>query len=537
MKVHQALANTLAAHDVSVMFGLMGYTNMMYMTDYIASGHGQVIGAVHEAGAVSMADGYHHISGKVGVATVTRGPGFTNTLTALTGAVRNRSRLLVLTSDAGSESTHFQSIDTAAVVAPTGAGYERIYRPDTLVRDVNRAFHRIAGEQRPIVLNVPFDFLMAEAGDDQRAVSRPGLEGRIGFDPVMLDNALGLVASAKRPLILAGRGAVESDAREELIKLAEILGAPLATTLLAKDFFRGHPLNVGICGNLSSDIGSTVISEADSIVAFGASLNLFTALRGDIFKGKRIVQCDTDPARFGTYTPVDEAVVGDVRVVAAAMTSHLEEADLKHGSWAKKFEPALASASPSEEFVDQSNDETVDVRAAMIRLDEVLPYERTIVSDVGRFTTAAWRYLHVSAPKRFSHSGAFGSIGLGMATAIGAAIADPGRPTVALAGDGGFMMHLGEFSTAVRYAVPMLVIVLNDGSYGSEYHALKEHGVDPAYSLNQWPDLAPVAESLGGRGMTIRSVKELDILHDIFTGLRGPLLLDVKLDPAVDIRD
>jgi thiamine pyrophosphate-dependent acetolactate synthase large subunit-like protein len=177
----------------------------------------------------------------------------------------------------------------------------------------------------------------------------------------------------------------------------------------------------------------------------------------------------------------------------------------------------------------------VDLRTVMVRIDEMLPPERSVVTDAGRFLLGPWRYLHVADPQCFVHTTNFASIGLGMGTAIGASVARPGQVTVAVTGDGGFMMHMAEFSTAVRYQLPLVVVVLNDSAYGAEYTGLKHYGFDPGLSFIDWPDFAPVAQALGGRGMTVRTLSDLDALAGLIEDRGGPILVDVKVDPAVDI--
>ncbi len=533
MKTYEAVARTLMGCGLKTMFGLMGDANMQFIVDYMQNG-GHYVGAVHETGAVAMADGYGRVTGTVGVATVTHGPGLTNTLTALTEAVRNRSQLLMLTGEtkAGFDLSP-QVIDIAAVIAPTGAGYERVHRADTFGADFRRALRRVLVEGRPTVLNIPFDLLNEEAGypDIPRPASLVEAVPAVGHRSI--DDALGVLVSANRPVILAGRGAVLADARQQLIRLADLVGAPVATTLLGKDFFRGHPTNIGICGTVSSLIGAEVVADADCVVAFGASLNKHTA--GPTLAGKRIVHCDVDPQRIGAFMNVDVPVLGDARAVAEAMVDGLVEARFEPVDGDPDLAKRLAAASPRDEFQDRSDSQTVDLRSAMVVLDEQLPSDRTVVTDAGRFLLGPWKYLHVEDPMRFVHTTNFASIGLGLGNAIGAAVAHPEQLTVAVVGDGGFMMHLGEFSTAARNHLPLLVVVLNDGSYGAEYTALKSYGMDPNYSLITWPDLAPVADALGGRGVTVRSVEQLTEAVTGVDALAGPLLLDVKVNPGVDI--
>ncbi|MGW4205836.1 thiamine pyrophosphate-binding protein, partial [Streptomyces sp. NPDC004726] len=339
-----------------------------------------------------------------------------------------------------------------------------------------------------------------------------------------------------RPVVLAGRGAVAADAREELVALAGLIAAPLATTALAKDWFRGHPGDLGIFGNLSHSAATAAIAEADCVIAFGASLNSATSFHGELLGGKKIVQVDADPGAFGWFTQVDEAVPGDAKAVAAAMGETLRAAGHTPArGWLEKVEQRLREHRLADDFQDRTGAGTVDVRTAAIRLDEVLPDRRVLVSDIGRFAVGVWPAVRVAHPRDFTCMGGFGSIGLGLAGAIGAAVGRRGDLTVLVVGDGGFMMNMAEFTTAVREKLPLLVVVLNDGAYGAEHYKLVHYGIDPAHSLNAWPELVPMAEAMGARGMTVRRLEDLDALRDVARDLDGPFLVDVKLDPHVNV--
>lgn len=536
MKVFHALADALAAHGVDTVFGLMGNANLLYLPAFAEAG-GRFVAVAHEAGAVAMADGHARMSGGIGVASVTHGPAFTNSLTPLVEAARSRSRVLLVTGDPPPVPTHFHHFDIATATAAAGAGYERVHEPASLVADLNRAMQRIAAERRPVVLNIPIALMQAEAGK-QAPVALPVAPGPLAApEAEALDGALGLIGSAKRPLVLAGYGAAAAGARDALVELADRTGAALATTVLGKELFAGHPRDIGIFGSLAHSVAGAVIAESDCVVAFGASLNMWTALGGDLLRGKKVVHVDTDPARFGSYTPVDEPVVGDARRTAEAMNALLEQAGVTaaNGAWAQRVAKTLARHSPQDDIDDRSGPDTVDIRTAMIRLDRVLPAERTVVSDIGRFDVGVWPYLRVADPMHFTVMGGFGSIGLGLAGAIGAAAAGTGRPVIATVGDGGFMMHLSEFTTAVRHRLPLVVVVLNDGAYGAEHYKLRNHGYDPAYSAFAWPDLAGLATAMGARALTIRKAGELDAVGELLPVLDGPLLVDVRLDPDVNL--
>jgi len=535
MKAYKIFSESLVEQGAHTLFGVMGDANMQILAHYQDVAGGRYLGATHEAGAIEMADGFHRISGEVAFATVTHGPGFTNALTALTEAGRNRSQIVVITGDTPAERTWTQALDIGAVVAPSGAGYERVYRLDSIEADLARAIQRATVERRPIVLNFPYELMQLDAERHPIKPAPPLLQLPPRPDDAAYERALDLIAGAGRPLVLAGRGAALSGARDEIIAFADALGAPLSTSLLGRDFFQGHPLNLGIIGSLGHSIALDAIGQADVIIAFGAGLNRYTTDRGDLFKGKRVLQVDTSAENVGIFLRVDELLIGDAKEVAATLTGYLTEAEFKPSGWAQRFAPLLAEWTPESEFDDKSSDGTVDVRSAVIALDRVLPTDRIVVSDVGRFLVAAWRYLSVEWPLHFTHTSTFGSIGLGLGTALGAAVADPSRLTVGIMGDGGFMMSGLELSTAVRHRLPLLVVVLNDGAYGAEYTKLRNHGEDPKHSLVEWPELGPLAEAMGARALTIRSLDDFAKIPELIDGLDGPAFIDVRVDPLADV--
>lgn len=534
MKIYQAFASSLLEHGVDPMFGLMGDANMLYVGDYRERG-GRFFPASHECSTVGMANAWSQATGRVGVATVTCGPGIANTFTTLVEAVKAHSQVLLLTGDAPTEPTHFQQLDLSMMAAAAGAGYEEVLEPQQATRTLNRAMQRVVSERRPVMLNLPQHMLLAGAGAQQlvvppvrRARSLPGEDA--------MDAALGLIASASRPVILAGKGALTSGARDSLSALADILAAPVATTVLAKDLFRGHPGNIGICGNLAHSVAGTAIAEADCIVAFGASLNAYTSLDGELVRGKKVVQVDDTPASFGRYAPVDIAVAGDAQVVAQAMTEALRGVEHEpNRGWLQKIQEDLAELELRGEYRDMSGLDTVDIRTACIRLNEVLPQRRNMVSDIGRFVHAAWPYIATSSPEGFTTMGAFGSVGLGLAGALGMSVARPEEPTVCLIGDGGFMMNPTELATAVREQLPLIVVIFDDGAYGFEWHKMVGFGADPDHSLLSWPDIPAVAEALGADTLTVRKVEELDEVDELTDNLDRPLVITIKLDPTVDI--
>lgn len=532
MKVYRHVAALLAQHGVHTMFGLLGDANMHLASAFESNG-GRLVRAAHEVGAVSMADVCARMSGRWSVATVTHGPGFTNTITALLEASRFGSPVLVITGDTPAEATHMQRLDHDALCASIGVAYERVHRPDSVVRDVTRAIRRLESTPAPVVLNVPVPIAMAESTGPQHSASTLSTTTAPGIDPDALDSALGLAASASRPVVLAGRGVVSAGAQDQVVELAEALGAALFTSGLGLGLFDGHPRHLGIMGSIAHDEATSVLAECDCVIAFGTSLNKYTSFGGELFTGKSLVQIDSEPVKLGWYVEPTCGVVGDARQVAEAMTAGIREGRLpEKNSWKARCADASLAVRQSVPPDDRSTDTTIDIRVATRAIDAILPRGCVVVSDVGRFIAGSWRYLTATAPGRFTAMTGFGSIGLGLAGGIGAALSGVGDLTVVLVGDGGFMMHLTELTTAVRERAAMVVLVYNDGAYGAEYQKLLDEGFPPDHAYNQWPDITTAAAGLGADTLTVVSTSDIPSLRKAIDELGRPLVVDIRLDPT-----
>jgi len=535
MKVRTAIAECLAMTGVETVFGVLGGGNMYIIHDLVNNHAVRYVSAVREDGAVLMADAYARTSGQFAIASVSYGPGMTNAVTALGECARARTPMLVLTGHppaAGLPKVWegIQTVDHQDLVRPTGAGYVRIRSVQSAVDDVASAIRAAVLQRRPIVLGVPTDFQEQEGTFTFPTTVLPVLQA-LRPDPQELEIAVGVIASSMRPIVLAGHGAVVSDARKDLIELARKLNAPLATTLLAKGLFEGEPNNIGVFGGLSSEVAGRAIERADCIVAIGASLNPLTTFEGALLGGKRIVHCDSDVLNIGHYQRVDAGVVGDAAMVTRAINDMLDQLDLEGKSMAmQELEVALENYSRASEVNDHSTDQTVDVRTAMIRLDTMLPPHRTVVTDSGRFSFSPLRYLGVRDPRALVVP-RFGAVGMGLGSAIGAAFARPDQPTVLVVGDGGLMMSLTEFNTAVQNQLDLIVVVLNDGAYGREILRFQWAGMDTSLAHLKWPELAGLADAFGGRGLTVRNLADLDHASEAISSRDRPLLIDIKVDP------
>lgn len=533
---HDAVAQALVDHGVNTVFGVLGDGNLFIGENLQREHDVTFIGATHEANAVCMAEGWAKATGRLGVATVTHGPGLTNTITALVEGVKNETPILLVAGDTPIENEqHLQNLDQHALVAATGAGFQPVRNVETIAEDVSSAVRRAHAERRPIVLNVPLNI----EWDEVEYQPRPALNAppvRLAPDPDQLESALGIIASSSRPIILAGRGAVASGAREALIELGDALGAPLATSLLGTGFFRDEPFNLGIHGTLSHEIAGETFAMADCLLVFGASLNFFTTDYQSLLAGKRVVHVNLDPTHIDRHATVDAGVVGDARVVAEAMIDLLTEAEHQPSSFrTADLEKKLQEFNPTNSYEDKSYDGAVDPRTLTRQLDAGLPQDRQVVVDAGRFMLDALT-MSVPQPRDLVTSHGFGAIGLGMSTAIGAAVADPTRPTVLCIGDGGYMMGgLTELSTAVHLGLDLVVIVYNDGSYGAEHIQLVAKGMDPTASLHEWPDFCAVAASMGCDTAKINSLGDIDAALEIVKNRQSgrPVLIEAVTDPDV----
>jgi len=520
VRFHEAIAQALADNGVTTVFGVLGDANLYALDSFQRQAGGRFVSMSHEAGGVLAANGYARTSKGLGVATVTHGPALTNTVTALVESVRDRTPLLLVAGDtAAADRENLQNISQRDVILPTGAGFEQVRAPHTIADDVATAIRRAFLERRPVVLNVPVDFTWEEVS--YVPVPHTAFAPQaVAADSAAMERAVAVLAQAERPVILAGQGA--TGARAGLLRLAERLGAPLATTLRARDLFRGEPNDLGVFGGISHDVALDTLAQSDCIVAFGASLNTWTTTAGSLLAGKLLVQVDVDRSAIGRHARVDAAVIGDAAAVAEGFLARLNGA---------APEPVSLPA-PSDDYTDCSTAETVDIRTALTRLDATMPAERTLVLDGGRFIFHALRRLHVPEPSAYVHTTNFGSIGLGMGNAIGAAFGAPGRPVLLVAGDGGFMLGgLTEFATAIRHGLDLVTVVLNDRAYGAEHIQLRRKGIDPSISTFTWPELGPVATALGGRGFTAHNLDELDAALAAIAERDRPVLIDIKLDP------
>jgi len=423
---------------------------------------------------------------------------------------------------------NLQNIDQRELTKATGAGFVQMRSPQTSADDIARAFYQTQVERRPVVLNMPADFMWEEQTHEKiiyPVFNNPGLV----LEGDNLDDAIGMIASAKRPVILAGGGAI--GAEESLIKLADRLEAPLATTLKAKAMFNDHPFNMDIFGTLSTQAVYDAIDKSDCVAAFGASLHHFTTDHGALMKGKRVIQINDNMADIGKNYHPDAALIGDASLTADNIVKWLDDADIPPSGFTKELDSAALTAHPPAENKTMKEG-TVDFVNALEQLDAALPANRILTTDGGRFMTEVWCRVKAPDAKSFIATTNFGSIGIGLQHAIGACFAVPDRPVVLFTGDGGFMMAgINEFNTAVRLNQDLITIVCNDSAYGAEHIQFVDRNIDPSLAQFEWPSFADVATALGGQGITVETPEQLEEAIQAIKTRDRPLLIELMLDP------
>jgi acetolactate synthase I/II/III large subunit len=537
MQVAEAVGRALARRGPPHVFGLIGSGNFAVTNALVAEG-AQFVAARHEGGAISMTDAYAQVTGHIGFCSVHQGPGLTNTMTGLTEAAKSRTPLVVLAGDTAAAAirSNFR-IDQDQLVTSVGAIAERIHGPHTAIADAMRALRRARVERRPVVLMLPLDIQAAECPNAEAALAEPPRlrAVRPAADAVL--EAADALLQAQRPLIIAGRGARDAGAGADLEALAEMLGGLLATSAVGNGLFASNDWSLGISGGFASPGAAELIAQADVVLGAGVSLNMWTTRHGKLLDATaRVIQIDHDADAIGAHRRVDVAMVGDVAESVRALLAEIGRREAHPPGWrtpevAERIRSGTWQSSP---FQDASTTERIDPRALSNKLNDVLPPDRNLAIDSGHFMGYPAMYLRVPDEHAFVFTQSFQAVGLGLASAIGTAVARPDRLTVAALGDGGAMLSLSDFETVARLGLRMLIVIYNDSAYGAEVHHFGPHG-DPL-DLVRFPDVsfAALGQAVGLRGATVRSVDDLRVVQDWVTGGCTPgLVLDAKVVPTV----
>ncbi len=521
MDVASAVGRALVAAGVPQVFGVIGSGNFHVTNAMVAAG-ARFVAARHEGGAATMADAYARMSGTVAAVSVHQGCGLTNAMTGIAEAAKSRTPLVVVAAEVTEPKSNFY-VDQEALARSVGAVPVRVTSAEAAVEAVALAVR----ERRTVVLNLPLREQALEVPADDPVV--PLVPERVAVvpDDAELAALVRVLRRAERPVFVAGRGARR--ARYALEQLAERGGALLATSAVAHGLFHGNPWSLGISGGFASPRTAELIRGADVIVGWGCALNMWTMRHGQLIgPDAKVVQIDDETSALGAHRELALGVTGDVALTAERALETFGEARQGY-----RTEEVGSTRWRDVPFDDTSTADRIDPRTLSIALDDLLPAERVVAVDSGNFMGYPSAYLEVPDEYGFCFTQAFQSIGLGLATAIGAALAQPHRLPVAAVGDGGLLMSAAELDTVRRLGLPMAVVVYNDEAYGAEVHHFGPGG-HPLDTVTFPPtDLAAIGRGYGFEAVTVRTIDDLGAVKTWLDGPRSaPMLVDAKVVAA-----
>jgi thiamine pyrophosphate-dependent acetolactate synthase large subunit-like protein len=528
--VAQAIGTALAAAGVRTVFGVVGSGNF-HVTNALTEAGATLVPARHEGGAITAADAWARITGIPGVVTVHQGPGLTNAMTGFAEAAKSRTPLLVLAPETSSPRSNFY-VDQEALARGVGAEHVRVRSAATAAADLSAAWNLAAG-RRTVLVGLPLEVQAETASEDPFGVI--GIQGPQPAEPgpdavVALADAL---TGAARPVFIAGRGARHGG--EDLRHLAERINALVATSAVSNGLFNGDAFDLGVSGGFATPVAAELIAGADLVVGWGCALNMWTTRHGTLLgPDATIVQVDEDTGALGAHRPVDLGVTGDVAATARAVLAELDARGFSAGPGYRSAKIAGRLAREGRwrdvPFEPDAEDGRIDPRTLTIALDDLLPAERTVAVDSGNFMGYPAAFLKVPDADGFVFTQAFQSVGLGLASAIGAAAARPDRLTVAACGDGGLLMGVSELETAVRLGLDLIIVVYDDEAYGAEVHHFGPGGFDLRHVRFPAADIAEIGRGFGCEAVTVRSVADLDPVRSWAAGDRTrPMLVDAKV--------
>ena len=537
MKVYQRLASAFAGEGVTTVFGMMGDANMYWMEALDQLGV-KIVEVRHEGVGCGMADGWARATRTPGVCSTTCGPGVSQLATALLTASRAESPLVAFVGESPTtDDEYIQRLDNAPLAAACETGFVRVVSPATVDDAVRKAFYLAKLESRPIMLSAPMDIQQLPFDDDEpyrpSSTLLPSHPQPVHPDPGRLQQAADIIAASGKPVILVGRGAMWSGAGEAVLKLGDRIGALIATTLRAKNWLGEADYHVGISGHYSTRTAMQLFEEADCVIAVGAGMNRFTVMGNLLYPNARYVHLDSKPhVRMGGGRSADCYVQADARAAVEDLESLLAKRSVKlTGYRTPEVKKSLA-----RHFEDRTefpiDPGTVDPREVCLALDEIVPTNIALLMGSGAsngFTT-----MLCNRPRPMVQAAQFfGCIGQMLPTAMGTILATGNKPVLLIDGDASTMMHLADFDTAVRYDMPLLLVVLNDQALGSEYHKMQAHHMKAELAPIPTPDLGAVARAFGGRGRLARSIDEVRAAAAEWLAKPGPMIVDVRISRNV----
>jgi len=518
----QALIEALERQNAKVIFGIIGGA-ILPVYDVLYDAKIRHILSKHEQCAAHAADGYARASGKPGICMATSGPGATNLVTGIANAYMDSSPVIAFTGQVSTYTPNssyaigkdaFQEADIIGITTPITKYNYQVAVAAEIPKAVMMAFHiATTGRPGPVLIDLPknvqSDTAEMEFSDE---VELRGYKPTYDPHPLQVKKAAELLVGAERPVILAGGGVTSSNAFEELLELAELLMAPVATTLMGKSCFpENHPLSLGNIGMHGTREANQLILEADVLLTVGTRFSDRSTGRLDTFcPDAKIIHIDIDSAEIGKNVDVDVPIVADAkRTLKAICELVIKQLKKREDSvWFKRVkevkEQLQNNTMPAEEG------KNLKPQTLLKELRKILPEEAIVTTEVGQ--NQMWAALHYKAlkPRTFISSGGLGTMGFGFPASLGAKVACPDRTVVDIAGDGSFIMTEQELACSVIENIPVTVIVLNNSMLGmvAQWQRLFYNRRYSAVKLGSTPDFVKLAEAYGAHGIRIGSIDE-----------------------------
>jgi pyruvate oxidase len=534
--VSDLMVETMVAWGVRHVFGMVGHSNLG-LADALRrqeqSDRLTYIGIRHEGAAAFAASAYGKLTGRPAACLTIAGPGATNLLTGLWDANVDRAPVLALTGQVDTQVLGpgaFQEVDLAAAFGKVARWAQPVLETSKHAELMTLACkHAILG-QGPAHLIFPDEVQTLAANGAEPS----GPEGRLPEREIAspqraLQQALELLSSAKRPVLIVGHGARFD--RERVIELAERLGAPVITTFKAKGQIQDdHPLACGVLGRSGTPVASWFMNEADVLLVLGASFSNHTG----IYPGKPIIQVDSDPLQLGKFHPVTAPVWGDIGVVVDQLLAEVGEPPAARVDQRPELTERWAIWRAEKASRSRDNQgKGLNSAVVFAALSEHVPEDGVIAVDVGNHAYSFGRYFECKRGQSVLMSGYLGSIGFGYPAAIGAWAAAPERPIYAVTGDGGFAQYMGELLTAVKHGMNITHLLLNNGQLGKISKEQQAGDWEVWQTSLHNPDFSNYAQLCGAYGIRVTDASQLHGALDAAAAYDGPALVEIIADPEL----
>ena len=538
MKGGEAIIKSLKDQGVDTVFGYPGGV-LLPLYDVIYDSNIRHILVRHEQCAAHAADGFARASGRVGVCIGTSGPGATNLITGIATAYMDSSPIVAI---AGQVSTDligndaFQEVDTIGITMPITKHNFQAMKAEEIPGMIKSAFY-IAGTGRagPVVLDLPKDVQEEEFEYElSKDLELPGYKPTKKGHPLQVKKAAKMILNSKKPVILAGGGIILSDSSEELLRLSDIIEAPVTTTLMGKGSFpEDNPLSLGMLGMHGRKVSNLIVDECDCLIAIGCRFSdRTTGLISEFAKNAKIIHIDVDPAEIGKNVDVDIPIVGDAKIILKNLIDVVEKVkniNKTENEWLKhvlKFKHTCIPRLSYDEI-------PLKPQQVIKELSEAITDDTIVTTDVGQNQMWMAHYFTSRNPRKFISSGGLGTMGFGFPAAMGAKIAMPDSDVIAVCGDGGFLMVCQDLATIKEYEIPVVICVLDNRRLGmvSQWQKLFYDKRMSHTDLGQSPDFVKLAESFGVSAERVEKPGEMreTVEKAILSG--EPYLIDVIIDP------